>query len=146
MKLPTTLVIVLQLGIPIVPTFAAAPPAKTWPLSSAARSRLDAVANRQELESVSKETVNLVGQLPAWLLTRLELPPEEEKRQSKAAHEILLLRDKTAPIDRDFQRSFETLVQALQAHLNSPTFRWTLTLFESSRFDASTPGAGTSER
>ena len=142
MKLSTAFALALLLGASALPAFGVAPPAQHWPLSTMARDRLDRVANRQELESIPQEKVNLAGHLPAWLLARLELPAEEEQRQSKAAHETRLLSDKTLQVDGDLQRSFEVLVRTLPAHQRPASFRWTLTVFASSQFDASTPGAG----
>jgi Zn-dependent protease with chaperone function len=142
MKRSTAFAIALLLGTTAVPAFSAGPPARRWPLSAAARDWLDRVAYRQELENLPQEKVNLVGQVPAWVLTRLKLAPEEERRLSQAAHEARLRRDKTSPVDRDVQRSFDGLIRALPAHQNPPAFRWTLTAFDVSRLDASTPGAG----
>ena len=139
MNRPTAFAISLLLA-PTV--FAAGPPARPWPLSVADRDRLDRVAYRQPLESLPQQKVNLVGRVPAWVLTRLELPPEEERRLGKADHEARSRRDETAPVDPALQRSFDGLILALPAHLNPPTFRWTLTVFEVPRLDASTPGAG----
>ena len=142
MKCSTTVMIALLLVVSCIPVFAVGPPVKPWPLSAETRDRLDRVARQQEHESIVQEEVNLAGQVPAWLLARLELPAEEEHRQSKAVHEARLRREKLSPVDREMMRSFDALVRALPEHQRPKAFRWTLTMFEVSRLDASTPGAG----
>ena len=121
---------------------AAAPPARSWPLSPVARDRLDRAAYRQPPAGLVRQTADLAGQVPAWLLTRLELPPVEQQRSSQAVHEARLARQKTLPAGRELQRSFDALVLALPTYQNPPVFRWTLAVFDSPSLDASTPGAG----
>lgn len=77
---------------------AAAPPARPWPLSPAARDRIDRAAYRQPPAGLVRQTADLAGQVPAWLLARLELPPVVEQRSSKAVHEARLAREKTLPV------------------------------------------------
>ena len=123
-------------------THAAAPPARPWPLSPVARDRLDRAAYRQPPAGLVRQTADLAGQVPAWLLTRLELPPVVQHRSSKAVHDARLSREKTLPVARDLRRSFDALVFALPAYQNPPVFRWTLAVFDSPSLGASTPGAG----
>lgn len=113
-----------------------------WPLDAAARDKLDATARAEKPRSAVEEKVNLTGTVPAFLLTRLALPVEDEVARSKAAHEACCKRDAVVPTPEATARLLDRLVKLLPAYQRPAALKFSLTLFDTAEASVCTPGGG----
>src|SRR5262245_20490449 len=105
---------------------AAAPPKPTWPLDLAGRNRLDALALAQKPPTFAEERINLAGTVPAFLLTRLQLPAEVELTRSRDAHDDMLKRERTRPTPGFAARALYRLAKELPTYQKPPDLRFAL--------------------
>jgi Zn-dependent protease with chaperone function/pimeloyl-ACP methyl ester carboxylesterase len=124
------------------PLRGAAPPRLPLILSEADRARLDRVASRQPLESVAEEGVNLAGNAPAWLLSRLTIPPGEEAKHARAWHVDLARRQRIEDTPPAVGRLLDRLTSELPKYLAPRAIRYTLGVVDRPDYSAFTPGGG----
>jgi hypothetical protein len=126
----------------LAPRTSEAAPGVPLPLDGAARKRLDAVALRQPAETIAQERINRVGNVPAWLLGRVELPDSEELTRARAFHDRLRGRETLHTPGILARRTLARLVRSLPPHNRPASFRYTLYLVERDEYVAFSPGGG----
>jgi pimeloyl-ACP methyl ester carboxylesterase len=89
-----------------------------------------------------EERANLVGTVPAFLLTQLQLPAEVELRRSRDVHLNLLKRERTRPNPEAAARMLERLSKEVPPYQKPPELRFSLTVLERDESAISTPGGG----
>lgn len=136
------LVLAIAVACPASITHAAGPPTVPWPLDAKARDWLDAAALGQKLPTLVEERVNLVGTVPAFLLTRLQLPAAVELRRSRDVHLDLLKRERALPTPAAAARVLERLAKEVPTYQKPPELRFSLTVLERGEPAISTPGGG----
>ncbi len=121
---------------------AAAPPRLSWPLDEHVRRNLDALALRQEPATLAEERANLVGAVPAFLLTRLQLPAEVEIRRSRESHLAALKHEHSRPAPDAAVKMLDRLAREVPAGQMSAGLRFTLTVLDRDESAIATPGGG----
>ncbi|MFO0878795.1 MAG: alpha/beta fold hydrolase [Gemmataceae bacterium] len=121
---------------------AAAPPAWTWPLDASQRRTLDSLALAEPRAALIDEHVNLAGTIPAFFLSRLDLPLEEELNRSKLAHQELLRTTRVLPTPNSVEKLLDRLVNQLPTYQKPDPLRFKLSLLDRDSTEVSTPGGG----
>lgn len=120
----------------------AGPPTFCWPMTERTRQELDARAKQQPRSRAKDEQRNLVGTIPAFLLTRLYLPAEEELRRAEGVHAVVRKRDVVVPTPERTKRLLQRLVEQIPTAQKLADARYTLTLLEKTPSPVTTPGGG----
>jgi pimeloyl-ACP methyl ester carboxylesterase len=125
----------------VVPAAVAAPAIELTP---ARRQQIDRMALKAALENTAERSVDLAGNLGAWVLRQVILTAEEERDAARAANERILRQQKgrVRPAPRTVRQVFDLLVKELPPHLGPSSFRFTLTVLEDREASAFTVGGG----
>jgi Zn-dependent protease with chaperone function len=111
-------------------------------LTPAVRDRLDALAREQELEGLKEETINLGGNVTAWLVSQAALTARQEADQAARMGKQLLAESRAVPTPPAAERVWQRLVKQLPEYLKPKEFTFTLTVVEAPRPGVFTWGAG----
>ena len=84
-----------SLSLISVPGVAAPPPALK-DLTPAVRERIDRLAEKHPLDTVSQQTRYVAGDISLWALSHLALDPEDELEHAQAVHKLILERERKA--------------------------------------------------
>jgi pimeloyl-ACP methyl ester carboxylesterase len=106
------------------------------------REALDRLAYRQPRVPPAKERVNIAGTIPAFLLSRLDLPVEDELQRSRAVHDEKRKLVRVLPTPVVAQRLLDRLANEVPTYQKPGDLRFSLTMFADTESTVDSPGGG----
>jgi len=119
----------------------AAPPSLK-DLTPAVQTRIDRLAERQPLDSLTQKKMNVAGDISLWALGHLALAPEDELEHAADMKKQILKREKTIPTPPAAERVFRKLLDNLPPHLKPDAFEYTLIVLDQPKPNVFTVGGG----
>lgn len=113
-------------------------------LAPAERGLLDQSALRLPPLALAQERRDLAGNVPAWLLSRVNLTPAEERDRAAALHKEIVARHRVVrgPSTLVAKKVLARLARELPAHLRPAAGLWELTVLDEPDYNAFAIGGG----